>query len=84
MLENKVRANLRESKDYVIMVLDEDAAKTISNFCSMFDLMESCNVYQIEKLQLARKRYPMSDVVYLVQPSHASVTRIIEDFPDEE
>lgn len=51
------------------MVLDDQAAKMISNFCTMFDLMEAGNIYQVEKLQLARKRYPMTDVVYLVQPS---------------
>ena len=56
----------------------------ISNFCTMFDLMEAGNIYQIEKLMLKRKRYPMSDVVYLVQPTHAAITRIIEDFPEQD
>lgn len=45
MLENKVIPNCRESPNYVIMVLDDASAKMISNFCSMFDLMESGNVY---------------------------------------
>lgn len=65
MLENKVIPNCRESKNYVILVLDDPSAKMISNFCTMFDLMESGNIYQIEKLMLKRKRYPMSDVVYM-------------------
>jgi hypothetical protein len=51
------------------MVLDDFAAKTISNYCNTFELMEAGNIYQIERLTLARKRYPMSDVIYLVQPS---------------
>jgi hypothetical protein len=52
------------------MVVDDFATKMISNFCTTFELMEAGNIYQIEKLSLARKRFPMSDVVYLVQPSH--------------
>lgn len=66
------------------MVLDDFAAKTISNYCTTFELMEAGNIYQIEKLTLARKRYPMSDVIYLVQPSQASIQKIIEDFPEED
>jgi hypothetical protein len=69
MMQQKVLPNCRESKDYVIMVIDDFAAKAISNFCTTYDLMEAGNIYQIEKLSLARKRFPMSDVVYLVQPS---------------
>lgn len=64
------------------MVLDDTSAKMISNFCSVFDLMEAGNVYQIEKLMLARKRYPMSDVVYLVTPTASNIDRILEDFPE--
>ena len=84
MLEQRVLPNCKESKNFVIMVLDDQAAKMISNFCTMFDLMEAGNIYQVEKLQLARKRYPMTDVVYLVQPSQKSIEKIIEDFPDDD
>lgn len=66
------------------MVLDDVAAKMISNFCSMFDLMEAGNIYQVEKLMLSRKRYPMSDVVYLVQPTMQSITKILDDFPSND
>ncbi len=48
------------------MVLDDYAAKMISKYATMFDLMEAGNVYQIEKLSKIRKRYPMSDALYLV------------------
>ena len=66
------------------MVLDDMATKLISNFCSMFDLMEAGNIYQIEKLMLSRKRYPMSDVVYLVQPTSSAISKILEDFPEKD
>ena len=65
-------------------MLDDFASKVISNFCTTFDLMEAGNIYQIEKLSLSRKRFPMSDVVYLVQPSANSIQKIIEDFPMED
>ena len=65
-LQQKVLPNCRESKDYLILVLDDFAAKLISNFCTTFELMEAGNIYHIEKLGLSRKRYPMSDVVYIV------------------
>lgn len=51
------------------MVLDDVSAKMISEFCTTFDLMEAGNIYQLEKLEKSRKRYPMSDVIYLVHPS---------------
>ena len=95
MLRNKVLPNCRESPSYLIMVLDEVATKTISNFCSMFDLMEAGNIYHIEKLcrmdeetkelkYVPRKRYPMSDVIYLVDPSQTSVEFILQDFPEKD
>lgn len=72
------------SPDYLILVMDEYSTKLISTFCTMFDLMEAGNVYQIEKLELKRKRYPMSDVVYLIEPTAASIGSVIEDFPEKD
>ena len=65
----KVKTRCKESPEYIILVFDDYSAKLISNFCTMFDLMEAGNIYQIEKLNKARKRYPMSDVIYFVQPT---------------
>lgn len=33
----------------------------------MYDLIEYGSVYQIEKLEKTRKRYPMSDVIYFIE-----------------
>ena len=84
MLELKVLPNCKESPNYVIMVLDDVSAKMISEFCTTFDLMEAGNIYQLEKLHINRKRYPMSDVIYLVHPSKANIERIVEDFMDSD
>jgi hypothetical protein len=66
------------------MVLDDSATKLISNFCTMFDLMESGNVYHTEKLELSRKRYPMSDVVYMVTPTQTTIDFILKDYPEQD
>ncbi len=73
----KIRAKCKLSPDYVVLVMDDYSAKLISNYCNVFDLMEAGNIYQIEKLSLERKRYPMSDAIYLVQPLQASINNII-------
>eukprot|EP00347_Sterkiella_histriomuscorum_P013160 403365781 len=46
--------------------------------------MEAGNVYQTEQLKLPRKRYPMSDVIYLIEPTPASISKVLEDFPEIE
>ena len=45
MLERKVLPSCRESKNYVILVMDDAAARVVSNYCNMFDLMEAGNIY---------------------------------------
>ena len=82
MLHERVLPKCRESPNYIIMVIDEKSKKMISGFCSLFELMEAGNVYQLEKLELKRKRYPMSDAIYMVHPTKENINRIIEDFKD--
>ena len=31
-----------------------------------------------------RKRYPMSDAIYFIEPTHKSVAKIIADFPEND
>ncbi len=45
MLKQKVLPNCRESSNYLIMVLDDFAAKNISNYCNTFELMDAANIY---------------------------------------
>ncbi len=79
-----IRKKCKFSPEYVILVMDDYSASLISKFCTMFDLMEAGNVYQTERLTKERKRYPMSDAIYLVQPTHESINKIILDFPLED
>lgn len=51
----------------------------------MYDLIEFGSIYQIEKLELKRKRYPMSDVIYFIETSNAdSLQQVIAEFPPDE
>ncbi len=84
MLHERVLPKCRESPSYIIMVIDEKSKKMISSFCSLFELMEAGNVYQLEKLELKRKRYPMSDAIYMVHPTKENIKRIVEDFSESE
>ena len=65
-----VKQKARYSKDFIILVVDEHCQKIISSFCSVYDLIEYASIYQIEKLQKQRKRYPMSDVIYFIDPTN--------------
>ena len=37
----------------------------------MYDLIEYGSIYQVEKLDLTRKRYPQSDVIYFVETNNS-------------
>ena len=39
---------------------------------------------QIEDLNLQRKRYPMTDVLYFIQPSAHSVAKVLADFRQDD
>jgi syntaxin-binding protein 1 len=79
-----VKNRAKTSPNYIILVLDDDTAKIMTRFCDIFDLMEHGSVYQIERLKLFRKRYPMSDALYFVKPTLESIKKIITDFPLED
>lgn len=53
-----VKNKCRLSPDYILLVVDDYTSKLLCNFCDYFDLMENGCIYQIEKLDLLRKRYP--------------------------
>lgn len=80
----KVKNTAKMSPDYLILVLDERSEKIISNFCTCFDLMQYGNIYQMELLHKKRKRYPMSDVLYFLQPTKKSIDILLSDFPEED
>mmetsp|Transcript_28850 Transcript_28850/g.43570 ORF Transcript_28850/g.43570 Transcript_28850/m.43570 type:complete len:115 (+) Transcript_28850:1-345(+) len=74
------------SPEYIILVVDRRSASLVSSFCTHLDLVKHCGIYQIEKLETQRKRYPQSDAIYLLDPNDAeSIQSLTKDFlPDDE
>jgi hypothetical protein len=57
------------SPDYLILVVDHHCANLINDLgLRQYDLITH-NYFQVEDLNLGRKRYPMTDVVYMIEPS---------------
>uniref|UniRef100_A0A7S2SSJ4 Uncharacterized protein n=1 Tax=Rhizochromulina marina TaxID=1034831 RepID=A0A7S2SSJ4_9STRA len=70
-------ANTTES--WLVAVLDARATRVVSSFVTMFDIMEQ-RVTLVESLEKARQSFPEMEVVYIIEPSEGSVTRLVEDF----
>lgn len=81
MIEN-VRKHACFSKDYLIMVVDKSALKVFSSCCKFYDLYQA-NLYQVERLDVRRKRFPKSDAIYFISPNAKSVQMVLEDFKDD-
>ena len=66
-------------KRWVVMVVDEETLRIVSNVIGMYDLMEN-RVTLVDSLE--KKRAPFHDmaVVYLVAPTESSVNHIIDDW----
>ena len=68
----------------MILVLDHYTAHLLINYkIDMCELFKR-NVLQVEDLVKKRKRYPMTDVIYFIQPDEESIEKLIEDFPKED
>ena len=72
------------SPDFVILVLDSYTANMLGNLQIDFSEFYKRKVFQIEDLNKQRKRYPMTDVIYFIQPDHETIAKVIHDFPEED
>ena len=63
------------------MVLDEVTTTIFQQTWKMYDLF-LFKIYQVEKLNLKRKRYQKTDAIYFISPSRESIQKLIEDFED--
>ena len=68
-----------QNKDYMIMVLDHASLRVFSSCCKFFDAYKA-NMYQIERLEYKRKRYPETDCLYFISPTAESIKHLLEDF----
>lgn len=73
------------SPDYIVLVVDSHTAHLVASYCQLFELINYASIYQIEKIDKTRKRYPQSDVIYFLDPHNAeSIDRLVADFPPDD
>ena len=72
-----------QNKDYIIMVLDKAALRVFSSCCKFFDVYKA-NLYQVERLEFKRKRYPQTDALYFISPTEESINFLLEDFVSDD
>lgn len=82
MIDN-VRRECKFNKDYIILVFDNAALKVFSSCCQLWELISISRIYHTEKLEVNRKTYKKTDVIYFITPTEDSINRIVEDFPDD-
>ena len=80
----KVKNNCTLSPGYTILVLDRFTAKLFAKLQINFYELYKYGIYQVEDIGKQRKRYPMSDAIYFVEPTSDSIGRIIADFPEND
>lgn len=79
MIENARRH--AQSKDYLIMILDQAALRVFSSCCKFFDVYK-VNLYHIERLEVRRKRFPHTDAIYFISPTIESINYLLKDFDE--
>ena len=68
----------------MVLVLDQHTAQLFSRLNLSFYELYRHSVFQVAELGKQRKRYPMTDVIYFLSPTHDSVTRLIAEFPEQD
>ncbi len=68
-----------QKKDYIVMVLDKAALRVFSSCCKFFDVYKA-SLYQIERLEFKRKKYPETDSLYFISPTEESISILLKDF----
>ena len=64
--------------------MDKYASQLVSRLgIGQLDLIQN-KFYQVEDLNLGRKRYPMTDVLYLIEPVKESVQKVCADFVEDD
>lgn len=64
-------------------MFDNAALKVFSSCCQLWELISISRIYHTEKLEVNRKTYKNTDVIYFITPTEESINRIVEDFPDD-
>lgn len=67
---------------FLLLILDEYTAKIISSFVTMSDVLNR-GVFSVEKLEIARQKFPNYHALYFIPPIKSSIDYLIKDFEDK-
>ncbi|CAI2361486.1 unnamed protein product [Moneuplotes crassus] len=77
----KVKRVERANNYYLILVMDKHTRKLFADVCSLFEIMTK-NVFQLENLELQRKKFPSTAAIYFISPTESSIKKLLEDYED--
>ena len=76
-----VRKLEKSNNSYLIMVMDKHTRELFAAIWNLFDIMTK-NVFHLENLELKRKEFPHTPVIYFISPTKSSIDILKEDFKD--
>ncbi|OQR87935.1 syntaxin-binding protein [Achlya hypogyna] len=79
LLEKMIKATSQASRGWVVLVLDDATTAVASMVLRMTDLTER-GVSIVERLELARQPFPEMAAIYFIEPTVASVNKLLVDF----
>ena len=64
---------------YMVLVLDKRATRVLNASVRMYDVTQE-NVAVVESLEKRRQPFPQREAIYILEPTEASISRVIYDF----
>nr|CCA16469.1 syntaxinbinding protein putative [Albugo laibachii Nc14] len=83
-LDDVIRPASKLSHGWIVLVVNDEAAKILSCVARMSDLTDS-GVSIVERLELNRQPFPELNVIYIISPTLEALERVEQDFaaPDK-
>lgn len=78
-LDDVIRPVSKLSHGWVVLVVNDEAARILSCVARMSDLTD-CGVSILERLELNRQPFPELNVIYIISPTLEALERVAQDF----
>lgn len=82
LLQDVFEAASNKSDGWKILVVDDSSMEVISSCVGMYDIMER-RVTLVESLARKRAPFPDKGVIYLMEPTEASIARLLDDYANK-